>query len=447
MSIRAILAGLVVGLVAAFIYFLPGSPPPPPQPPVPEAVAAPDASVAAPKVAVAEPESAPVPETVNFAEGFCSESGGESVVLHFTLEKLLSAQLVERIDSGAAGPDTDVMTAWVQGAKPEALLEEAKKAEQALPNSPWPKVAAAIALHSLGQNEQRVEKLRDLRKLLPDDPAVAMALADATRDAPDLDEAIDGLSVYLKHEAAPALSRLRARLEVQRDIQKEYRRSSRGGITLLWPEGSLTPSQADELLAAIDRGLDDAAAFTATRRRDHLTAVVYPSRSELLAVSCVRNWTAALYDGVLRTVAVPNDAGVDLKVLRHETLHAQLSPLAPLAPKWFHEGVAQAFAQERLPKRAWKQMVNNKVWIPFSSLDGSFQVFANGADADLAYAQSYAMAELMREKTGDRAVSSALVAFQSGADTPTAFAKACGEPEVTGDELLRSIEQRLDRER
>jgi hypothetical protein len=302
-------------------------------------------------------------------------------------------------------------------------------------------------LGSLGQTEERVKELRELRKLLPDDPAVAMALADATRDAPDLDEAIDGLSVYLKHEAIPGLSRLRARLEVQRDIQRDYLRSSRGGITLLWPKDSLSQAQADELLTAIDRGLDDAAQFTSTRRRKALTAVVYASRSELLAVSCVRNWTAALFDGVLRTVAVPNDAGVDLKVLRHETLHAQLSPLAPLAPKWFHEGVAQAFAQERLPRRAWKQMVSNHVWIPFSSLDGSFQVFANGADADLAYAQSYAMAELMREKNGDRAINTALMAFRSGADTPLAFARACGQSEVTGDELLRSIAARLDRER
>ena len=92
-------------------------------------------------------------------------------------------------------------------------------------------------------------------------------------------------------------------------------------------------------------------------------------------------------------------------------------------------------------------MVSNRVWVPFSSLDGSFQVFANGADADLAYAQSYAMAELMRERNGDRAINTALSAFQSGADTPTAFARACGQSEVTGDELLKSIERRLDRER
>src|SRR5207248_1927774 len=96
-SIRAILAGLAAGLLAAILYFLPGSPPPSPAPAAADGVAqTPDAPPLTPKLSVAEPAAARLPETVNFAEGFCSETGGESVTLHFTLEKLVSAQMLER---------------------------------------------------------------------------------------------------------------------------------------------------------------------------------------------------------------------------------------------------------------------------------------------------------------------------------------------------------------
>ncbi len=230
---------------------------------------------------------------------------------------------------------------------------------------------------------------------------------------------------------------------VQRDIQRDYLRQERGGLTLLWPREVLTARQADDLLASVDRNLDDAAALTGTRRRERLTVVVYPSRSELLAVSCVRAWTAALYDGTLRVVAQPTEAGVDLKVVRHETLHAQLSPLAPQAPRWFHEGLAQSFAQEKEPRAAWAAMVRNRTWVPFRSLDASFQEFSSNDDAGLAYAQSYAMVELMRELGTDGAVSTALAAFRSGADTPAALARACGRSEVTGGDLLEFLRRRL----
>jgi hypothetical protein len=235
---------------------------------------------------------------------------------------------------------------------------------------------------------------------------------------------------------------MRARLEVQRDIQRDYHRELRDGITVLRPE-AVTATQADQIAALVDRGLDVAAALSGTARRKTLTLVVYPSRSELLAVSCVRSWTAALFDGVLRVVADGPDHEVDPRVLKHETLHAQVSPAAPQAPRWFHEGLAESFAQERKPKPLWRVMAKNRSWVPFTSLDGSFQDFAAHADADLAYAQSYAMVEMMRRLGGDGSIPIAISAFQSGAATPAALSKACGRADVTGEDLLRFIEGEL----
>ncbi len=411
MSTRTFLAGLAAALAIALYVYWSGRPgPAAPVRAVTRAAPPPIVADVAPVDSPLPVDGAPTVPDVNFADGFCSGSGSESINVHYTPERLLRTKADATISS----------------------------------DSPWPQVEAAIAARGNDDPEAELAALRHARKLLPNDPAIGFALAAATRNTPDLDEAIDGLGTYLAVDPSAPASRLRARIEVQRDIQRDYHRETRDGITVLWPPTGFSDQQADDLAGRVDRALDDAAALTGTHRRKRLTVVVYPSRSELLAVSCVRSWTAALFDGVLRVVVDPGSPdGVDAVVVRHETLHAQLSPLSPNAPKWFQEGVAQSFAKEPPRKYMWKTMVRNRSWIPFSSLDGSFQVFSNNADADLAYTQSYAMVEMMRSLGGDASISKALGAFHGGADSATALAVACGRSEVTGTDLIDFIAQHL----
>jgi hypothetical protein len=446
-SVRAVVIGIVLGLAAAYWYFKYSLP----QLVVPSPVASADAG-SAPLAQVTPAEVEPLeldaslpppPGSVTFDDGFCAPAGGEGFHIRATLEGALVNELRRRLKSDASeARDTPLLREAAGTWRPRELLEHAKLAAAESPDSPYPQIAIAMAARDLDLPEEQLLALRRARERLPADPAVGFALAAATWFSADLDEAIDGLTTYLAVEPSPGASRMRARLEVQRDIQKGYRREQRDGITVLWPD-TMSDIQADEIARLVDRGLDDAAALSGTQRRKTLTLVVYPSRSELLAVACVRTWTAALYDGVLRVVADGPDADVDRSVLRHETLHAQVSPTATKAPKWFHEGLAQSFAQERRPKRTWRLMVKNRSWVPFTSLDGSFQEFAASADADLAYSQSYAMVEMMRELGTDAAIRTAITSFQAGVSTPDTIAKACGKPEVTGADLLSFIERRL----
>lgn len=401
---RTLFFAMVIAAVAAWLSYQP-----PGSVPVPRAVAPSAAPAAPPPVAAAVPEPAPVqvaaadpaPGPVNFASGFCPNPNEvDAFMPRFSLRKLAEAPGTSASLRSALG---DYATAETPG--------------------------------------ETLEALRRARALAPNDPAIAWGIASLTRDGAALDETIDALSVYLAHDAAPALSRLRARLEVQRDIQRDYKRDERNGVTVLWPADLMSNKQAQDVQLLVDRALDEAAQLTLTKRRKALTVVVYPSKSELLAVSCVATWSAALYDGTLRVIGGPN--GVEVKTVRHETLHAQLSPNATSAPKWFHEGVAQSFAQQDLRARTWPLMVRNQTWLPFSSLDGSFQVF-DGNDAELAYAQSYAMVEMMRHERGDGAIATAVAAFQQGAGTEVALSRVFGR-DITGRDLLEFIGKRLAR--
>ena len=381
--------------------------------PPPELAALPDAGFPLPPAPVIAIDAGTRPSPAPLAAGFCAPNGGsETFTVRFTLRRLLGES---NRRPGLLAPEA------------RALLQEALAAE-----------ARADAAEQLGA-------LRRLRALLPADPAVAWALAQAQRDAPDLDEQSAALATYLAAEPTPGIARMRARLEVQREIQRDFRRSAREGVTLLWPAEALSEAQAEDLLREIAQDLDGAARLTRTQRRRALTVVVYPGRAELLAVSCVQSWAGGLYDGTLRLVALPEQrAGVDLSTVRHESLHAQVGPLAPRAPKWFHEGLAQSFAEEVPRVRgAWQLMVRNHSWIPFSSLDESFQVFEDGDDARLVYAQSLALVELLRDAGGEAAIAEALRAFEEGLGTPAALARATGRREVTGEDLLAFLQQRL----
>jgi tetratricopeptide (TPR) repeat protein len=429
-----IVAALVVGAL-----LLREEPPQVVEAPPPEVMAPqvlPDAAPVPPRPAVAVPSSALL------QNGFCAPTGVESFVIRRTLEGVVLAELRRRVASRE--PSVLLRETLDAHTAPELRWRQAQDLAAQAPDSAPAQALLAIAARATGRADDELAALRRARALAPDEPAIAWALADATRNSADLDEAIAGLGTYLAIEPMPELSRLRARLELQRDLQRDYLRQSRDGLTLLWPPGALTPTQLDDVAATIDRALDEAAALTGTTRRRSLTIVIYPSRSELLAVSCARNWTVGLYDGTLRLVA-ERLSGVERHQLRHETLHAQLTPIVPNAPKWFHEGLAQSFAKERWPLGKWKLMVRTKAYAPFSSLDGTFQAFDADGDAELVYAQSYAMVELMRDLGGDGSIAAAITAFQAGADTSTAMAAACRKREVSGDDLLGFLERRLSR--
>ncbi|MEW6432296.1 MAG: hypothetical protein AB1730_12385 [Myxococcota bacterium] len=384
---------------------------------------------------------------VRFDDGFCPESGVESFDLRFTLPRLLVGELRRRAEAGV-GADAHAVLLRDAVRTPEApgVLERARQAAIATPDDASAQVTLAVVARAQGRHDEQLAALRRARALLPNVPAVGFALAEATRDGAELDEALDGLSTYLAADPSPGPSRLRARLELQRDMQRDYHRLTRGGVTVLWPPELLSEAQAADVASTVHRDLDAAAAFTGSPRRARLTVVIYPSRSELLAVSCVPAWSGGLSDGTLRVVAA-GDGVVNAVALRHEPLHARLTSLGARTPRWFDEGVAQAFAGEPEPRPRWELMRKNRTSIPFSSLDGSFSSIHAAGDAGLACAQSYAMVELMRERGGDGVIATALAAFRAGADGSTALARACRQRQVTHADLLAFLDARLSRAR
>jgi len=388
-----------------------------------------DASALAKEV----PDAAPPPVLAApvFTDGYCAKGGSFTTALVFEKVK-------EPLDGGITWNVRSIVARAGDPQKPPPFLSPRDRVE------PWVEQAllARTALFRR-HSEEHLAALRRAFALAPTEPGIGLELAMETLEEPDLDEAIAGLTAASAAFPFAELMRRRARLELARDLQRTYQRETRNGVTLLWPPESVTPYQGKLILWELDRSLDRAAALTGTPRRGPLTAVVYPSRSELLAVTCAPTWAGGSYDGILRLVARPGPEGVDVRAAQHETLHAQLE--GRLIPTWFDEGLAQSFSAEKPRLKEWDLMVRNRTWIPFASLQQGFSAFEGSADASLAYAQSFAMVELMRECGGDAAIAQAVLSFGRLHETPSVLGEACRRPEVTGEELLGFLSRKLAR--
>jgi tetratricopeptide (TPR) repeat protein len=380
-------------------------------------------------------------------EGFCAADDAKALRTHHSLRNRLAEEANRRRGiRGAFDPEETGLLRRALAEPPPDWAEVLRRAEtlsSERSDSPWPPAVLALAAHATGDPARELEALRSARARLPHDAALGLALALLARDQPDVDEAIEGLKDFLAVEPAATAARLLARLEVQRDVQRSYARRTLGGVTLVFPPETVSSAQAEEALNAVARALDDAATLLGVPRPRTLTAVVYPSRSELLAVSCAPTWAEGMYDGTLRLVAGRGGV-VRTGDVRHEALHAVMTPLALDAPTWFHEGLAQYFAGDEARARSkWRLMVRDRVWIPFASLDGSFSPMS-GADAELAYSQSLGLVELVRETCGPRSLAALLAAFRARATTTDeALSQACSGRPPNGEALLEFLQRRL----
>ncbi|MFO0594882.1 MAG: hypothetical protein U0228_06250 [Myxococcaceae bacterium] len=276
----------------------------------------------------------------------------------------------------------------------------------------------------------------DARLARNEEPVFALAKGLTHALDPNVDESLAALRAFLSAHDDPAVRALVARLEVARDIRKDYVvEVADGGLTLVVPP-SVTPAERARRLERTAATLDEAATWLGAPRRRGLTLVLYPSRSELLAVSCHPLWTGGFYDGsVALLVTSPERAH------RHELLHATLATLGFSAPIWFEEGAAQTFERKPPDAVTWRQLVTSRTWIPFDSLERSLGEF-DTADARLAYAQSHAMVLFLERCAGSGGLVTAAHLATSRQRLDAIFTRVCGQP-LSGPELLDFMQRTL----
>jgi hypothetical protein len=200
---------------------------------------------------------------------------------------------------------------------------------------------------------------------------------------------------------------------VDPEVPPGYDTVTADGITVAWQPGAadsagpyagpydvaLQPTAVAYLVKGL---LTEAAALTATARREQLTVIVYPSRDSFHTQTHAPAWSDGVYNGAVSVAVKPRaELGVEVRALRHELMHAQLHAAVGCMPAWFNEGLAMYFAGAP-PVRTWLKMLREPDAFDLDAL--SVPTFASLPDqrAERAYAESLAMIVYLVQHSGER---------------------------------------------
>lgn len=278
---------------------------------------------------------------------------------------------------------------------------------------------------------------------LSDDPAIGLALASSAARDGESARALEALNGYLESfPDDPWATAMRPLLARRAGHEARMLELERDGVRLRHAP-SFHRAQAVSVLDQVIGSLDDAARLLGAERRPALTVVIYDDAASFREATCGPSWSGAMFDGALRLNGATHPRQLPVAV-RHESLHAQLAHVAPRAPLWLHEGLAQHFQGQRPPEleRTLSLMARQRTYVPFPSLEGSFVVIEDGQSARFAYHQSYAMIAAILDREGEGALQRVATFLHDGGDPRESLTVMAGSRPFTGDDLLAWIGER-----
>ncbi len=249
------------------------------------------------------------------------------------------------------------------------------------------------------------------------DPALLLALARSALSAGDADAtlaALDALPIATEDTAAEPLgAALRERAEAVQRARAALRHTAIDGV-VVWTPPSLPEDTAVQLARAVRADLDEAASLLRGPSRPHLVVWAHATLDDFRVSTCGTSWSQAFYDGVLHVVLVGDTLDDTLlRSARHESLHAQLGYLSPLAPRWLHEGLAQRFARE--PFEAPAAGLGALGSADVRAIDQDLGLGNDGPTAGAAYVRARLAVEQLAARAGDGVFAEAVALLRAGA--------------------------------
>jgi tetratricopeptide (TPR) repeat protein len=214
--------------------------------------------------------------------------------------------------------------------------------------------------------------------------------------------------------------------KAQREVAAEADFSERetGHFTLRY-EGKQTSDEfRRQLLQVLEADYNDLAGQLDAEPRSSIPVVLYTDK-EFFDVTQAPGWTSAINDGKLRipvsglTAMTPELA----RVLKHELAHSFINQLSGgRCPQWLHEGIAQLLEPRSAAGFGARlgQLMSAHQALPFNMLETSFIRFTT-PEARLAYDESLAAAEYIRDEYGMEDLVRILRRISEGSSTEAAL--------------------------
>ena len=251
-------------------------------------------------------------------------------------------------------------------------------------------------------------------------------------------------SLALRPDAT--VSQYLARAERESTAEADFSQRESSHFNLHFEGKDTSESFRRDLLATLDSDYDSLVSDLGYSPRNTIAVTLYTQQA-FFDVTRAPSWSGALNDGKLRIpISGVNSVTPDLaRVLKHELTHSFVSQMSSnRCPTWLNEGIAQTEEGRSSSSygRLLAQLFKTGNEIPFNTLEGSFMSF-DGPTATIAYAESLAATEYIRDAYGMSEITRILGLLSQGSSTEAALRGTVhSDYHQLRDEIARSLKEK-----
>ncbi len=229
-------------------------------------------------------------------------------------------------------------------------------------------------------------------------------------------------SLQLRPDAT--ISQYLARAERESSAEADFSEKESAHFNLHFEGKETTAEFRRDLMATLESDYDDLVRDLGYSPRSTIPVTLYTQQA-FFDVTRAPSWTGAVNDGKLRIpVSGVSSMTAELaRVLKHELTHSFVSQMsAGRCPTWLNEGIAQIEEGKSSASygRPLEQVFAAGNEIPYNVLEGSFMNFSS-PQALVAYAESLAATEYIRDSYGMSEISRILERLAQGSSTESAL--------------------------
>ena len=261
-------------------------------------------------------------------------------------------------------------------------------------------------------------------RVAPDSPDALAMLGFAQFACDHTPAAIDSWKKSLKLRPDPTVSQYLARAERESSAESDFSQKESSHFNLHFEGKETSENFRRDLLATLESEYDDLVRDLGYSPRNNIAVTLYTQQA-FFDVTRAPAWTGALNDGKLRIPisGITSMTSELARVLKHELTHSFVSQMAAgRCPTWLNEGIAQI--EEGKSSASYghplAQLFASEHEIPYNILEGSFLSFST-AEATVAYAESLATTEFIRDSYGMSEIPGILERLSQGSSVESAL--------------------------
>ncbi len=282
----------------------------------------------------------------------------------------------------------------------------------------------AATLMRTGHAAEALPYAQHAANLAPDSPDALAMLGFVQYASDHTPEAVRSWKKSLALRPDATVSQYLARAERESSAESDFLQRESSHFNLHFEGKETSENFRRDLLAHLDSAYDELVSDLGYSPRNTIAVTLYTQQA-FFDVTRAPAWSGALNDGKLR-IPISGMQGVTpelARVLKHELTHSFIAEMSShRCPTWLNEGIAQVEEGKSAASNGHQlaQLFTGGNEIPFNMLEGSFINFS-APEAVVAYAESLAAAEYIRDTYGMIEIVRVLERLSQGSSTEAAL--------------------------